>query len=101
MLTPEDVFKTDGHVDRFEDWICRDYGTGEYIRAHHLVKAVLEARLREDVGHGQQSDAVSHDRQPNFSRILHSPMPDNRISTLYEDVLSQVGAIVAQSHSRG
>lgn len=48
ILTPEDVFKTSGHVDKFADWMCKDPVKGEYIRADHLVEAVLEARLLAD-----------------------------------------------------
>lgn len=40
-LTPEDVLKTSGHVDRFADWMCKDHKTGEYLRADHLVENVL------------------------------------------------------------
>lgn len=36
------------HLDKFEDWMCKDQKTGEYIRADHLVENVLEARLRGD-----------------------------------------------------
>lgn len=47
-LTPEDVFKTSGHVDKFSDWMCKDPKTGDYLRADHLVENVLEARLKGD-----------------------------------------------------
>ncbi|CAI4830640.1 ALH_1b_G0056470.mRNA.1.CDS.1 [Saccharomyces cerevisiae] len=29
MLTPYDVLKTSGHVDKFTDWMCRNPKTGE------------------------------------------------------------------------
>lgn len=48
ILTPEDVFKTSGHVDRFADWMCKDPVKGEYLRADHLVEGALEARLKGD-----------------------------------------------------
>ena len=41
ILTHEDVFKTSGHVAKFSDWM----GTGDPIRADHLVRSVLESRL--------------------------------------------------------
>ncbi|KAF1982446.1 glycyl-tRNA synthetase [Aulographum hederae CBS 113979] len=47
-ITPEDVFKTSGHVDKFADWMCKDPVKGEYLRADHLVENVLEARLMGD-----------------------------------------------------
>ena len=46
MLTPHDVLKTSGHVDRFTDWMCKDLKSGEIFRADHLVEEVLEARLK-------------------------------------------------------
>ena len=48
MLTPEEVLKTSGHVDRFSDWMCKDKQTGEIFRADHLVEQVLEDRLKND-----------------------------------------------------
>ena len=40
ILTPEDVFKTSGHVDKFADWMCKDPKKGEFLRADHLVSYV-------------------------------------------------------------
>jgi len=48
MLTPHDVLKTSGHVDKFADWMCKDPKTGEIFRADHLVEEVIEARLKGD-----------------------------------------------------
>ncbi|KAF2805544.1 glycyl-tRNA synthetase [Mytilinidion resinicola] len=48
MLTPEEVFKTSGHVEKFADWMCKDPITGDYLRADHLVESVLEGRLDGD-----------------------------------------------------
>ena len=48
MLTPHDVLKTSGHVEKFADWMCKDPKTGEIFRADHLVEEVLEARLKGD-----------------------------------------------------
>ena len=47
-LTPHEVFKTSGHVDKFADWMCKDPKTGEILRADHLVEEVLESRLKGD-----------------------------------------------------
>ena len=46
MLTPHEVLKTSGHVEKFADWMCKDPKTGEIFRADHLVEEVLEARLK-------------------------------------------------------
>lgn len=48
MLTPHEVLKTSGHVDKFADWMCKDPKTGEIFRADHLVEEVLESRLKDD-----------------------------------------------------
>ena len=56
MLTPHDVLKTSGHVDRFTDWMCKDLKSGEIFRADHLVEEVLEARLKGDkLARGEKS----------------------------------------------
>jgi glycyl-tRNA synthetase len=47
-LTPESVFKTSGHVERFTDDMVKDVKTGDIFRADHLVKQVLKARLEWD-----------------------------------------------------
>lgn len=47
-LTPHDVLKTSGHVDKFSDWMCKDPKNGEIIRADHFVEEVLSARLKGD-----------------------------------------------------
>ncbi|KAJ7123928.1 hypothetical protein C8R46DRAFT_1169568 [Mycena filopes] len=48
IMTPSSVFETSGHVARFADWMVKDTGNGEVLRADHLVKNVLEARLAGD-----------------------------------------------------
>ncbi|EIW75771.1 glycyl-tRNA synthetase [Coniophora puteana RWD-64-598 SS2] len=48
-LTPATVFETSGHVARFADWMVKDSKTGDVLRADHLVKGVLEARLAGDL----------------------------------------------------
>ncbi|KAI3653602.1 hypothetical protein MP228_001549 [Amoeboaphelidium protococcarum] len=48
ILTPHDVLKTSGHVDRFADLMCKDLKTGEIYRVDHLVENELEHRLEHD-----------------------------------------------------
>jgi glycyl-tRNA synthetase len=48
IMTPAPVFETSGHVARFADWMVKDTKTGDVLRADHLVKGVLEARLAGD-----------------------------------------------------
>jgi len=44
-LTPEIVFKTSGHVDKFEDLMVRDLVNNECFRADHLLEEFLEGLL--------------------------------------------------------
>lgn len=48
MLTPYEVLKTSGHVEKFADYMCKDPKTGEILRSDHLIKDVIEARLKSD-----------------------------------------------------
>lgn len=48
MLTPYEVLKTSGHVDRFADFMCKDPSNGEILRTDHLIKDVLKTRLDSD-----------------------------------------------------
>ncbi|KAF7563829.1 hypothetical protein G7046_g338 [Stylonectria norvegica] len=48
VLTPHEVLKTSGHVDKFADWMCKDPKNGDILRADHFVESVLEARLNGD-----------------------------------------------------
>lgn len=42
ILTPHDVLKTSGHVDRFTDYMVKDSVTHDFYRADHLIEAALE-----------------------------------------------------------
>ena len=42
MLTPENVLKASGHVDKFADLMVKDMKNGECFRLDHLIKAHLE-----------------------------------------------------------
>ncbi|KAF7305172.1 Glycyl-tRNA synthetase [Mycena kentingensis (nom. inval.)] len=48
IMTPAPVFEASGHVARFADWMVKDTVNGEVMRADHLVKNVLQARLDGD-----------------------------------------------------
>jgi glycyl-tRNA synthetase len=48
IMTPAPVFEASGHVARFADWMVKDTKTGDVLRADHLVKNVLGARLAGD-----------------------------------------------------
>lgn len=47
ILTPENVLKASGHVDRFADLMVKDLKNGECFRLDHLIKAHLEKLIAE------------------------------------------------------
>lgn len=98
MLTPFDVLKTSGHVDKFSDWMCRDLKTGEIFRADHLVEEVLESRLKgdkearglvEDANSSAQDDADKKKRKKKVKQIRVVKLEDEVIKE-YEGVLAKI-----------
>lgn len=63
MLTPHEVLKTSGHVEKFADWMCKDPKSGEIYRADHLVEEVLESRLKGDKEARGQKVAVDEEKE--------------------------------------
>ncbi|KAJ2448721.1 Glycine--tRNA ligase 1, mitochondrial, partial [Coemansia sp. RSA 2424] len=61
IMTPAEVLKTSGHVDKFADWMCKDTKDGSVIRADHLVEAVLQARLQGGPAAARLEDAVAEE----------------------------------------
>jgi glycyl-tRNA synthetase len=48
ILTPHNVLKTSGHVDRFNDLMIKDGNSGKYHRADHLLEEILDYILNDD-----------------------------------------------------
>ena len=74
MLTPEAVFKTSGHVDKFADFMCKDPKSGEIFRADHIIEQVLEARLNANKNArgqtiGNLDDATVQEYEETLARI--------------------------------
>jgi len=46
MITPHAVLKSSGHVERFCDYVAKDSYNGKIRRADHVIKEVLETRLK-------------------------------------------------------
>merc|ERR1712212_459533 len=46
-LTPENVLKTSGHVEKFADYMVKDVKNGECFRADHLLKAHLQKLMSD------------------------------------------------------
>ncbi|ODV88339.1 hypothetical protein CANCADRAFT_144750 [Tortispora caseinolytica NRRL Y-17796] len=94
MLTPYEVFKTSGHVDKFADWMCRDPATGEIFRADHLVEEVLEARLKGDKlargqDHAEKDTSEEKKRKKKVKEIVAVKLDDS-VAAEYEFVLAQI-----------
>ncbi|CAI7147306.1 CFC_collapsed_G0003100.mRNA.1.CDS.1 [Saccharomyces cerevisiae] len=98
MLTPYEVLKTSGHVDKFSDWMCRDLKTGEIFRADHLVEEVLEARLKgdqearglvEDANAAAKDDAEKKKRKKKVKQIKAVKLDDDVVKE-YEEILAKI-----------
>lgn len=96
MLTPYEVFKTSGHVDRFSDWMCKDLKSGEIFRADHLVEEVLESRLKgdklargENIKDEEEDDENKKKRKKKVKEIKHVKL-DDKVVEEYENVLAQI-----------
>lgn len=94
MLTPYEVLKTSGHVDKFADWMCKDLKTGEIFRADHLVEEVLESRLKGDkAARGQVvEETEDEDKKKRKKKVkeIKSIKLDDEVVHEYETVLNQI-----------
>jgi len=60
-LTPHAVLKTSGHVDKFTDMMVKDAGTGECLRADHLLEDTIDALLdAPEAAQMSAADAEKH-----------------------------------------
>ncbi|KAF2637767.1 glycyl-tRNA synthetase-like protein [Massarina eburnea CBS 473.64] len=93
MLTPYEVLKTSGHVDKFADWMCKDPKTGEIFRADHLVEEVLEARLKGDKeARGQKVEVEEEDPKKKKKKVknITAIKLDDAVVTEYGEVLAKI-----------
>jgi glycyl-tRNA synthetase len=95
MLTPHDVLKTSGHVDKFADWMCKDPRTGEIFRADHLVEEVLEARLKGDLqARGiKVEQQEGDDKKKKKVKDIKAVKLDDVVVREYEETLAKVSAV--------
>lgn len=73
--------------------MCKDCVTGEYIRADHLVKFVLEARLRQNAEARQHCASTDQSRQRTSTRPRESDLLGDYASAQYEYLLGQVSTM--------
>lgn len=93
MLTPHEVLKTSGHVDKFADWMCKDPKTGEIFRADHLVEEVLESRLKGDKEARGQKVEVDEEKEAKKKRKTKDTKAiklDDAVVTEYEEILAKI-----------
>ncbi|ORX97956.1 glycyl-tRNA synthetase-like protein [Clohesyomyces aquaticus] len=93
MLTPYEVLKTSGHVDKFADWMCKDPKSGEIFRADHLVEEVLEARLKGDKeARGQKVEEGVEDPKKKKKKLkaITAVKLEDAVVQEYEEVLAKI-----------
>jgi glycyl-tRNA synthetase len=93
MLTPHEVLKTSGHVDKFADWMCKDPKTGEIFRADHLVEEVLEARLKGNKeARGEKVEAEEDDPKKKKKKVknIAAVKLDDALVQEIEEVLAKI-----------
>ncbi|KAL9051361.1 MAG: hypothetical protein Q9162_006063 [Coniocarpon cinnabarinum] len=99
MLTPHDVLKTSGHVDKFADWMCKDPKNGEILRADHVVEEVLESRLEGDkAARGQK---VEDKAQEEDAKKRKKKVKDTKAVQLADDTVKEYEKILAQIDNYG
>lgn len=94
-ITPAPVFETSGHVARFADWMVKDTKTGDVLRADHLVKNVLEARLagdKEARGAAAQPPKEEDKKKKKRAAKTVAVKLDDAIVKEYETILALVSS---------
>ncbi|OLL26928.1 putative glycine--tRNA ligase [Neolecta irregularis DAH-3] len=90
IITPAEVLKTSGHVERFADWMCKDPASGEIFRADHLIEQVLEARLKGDKEARGESVHESPDDTKKRKAKVKPLKLDNAVKSEYEQILAKI-----------
>lgn len=92
MLTPYQVLKTSGHVDKFADFMCKDPKTGEILRSDHLIKDVIETRLKGDrEARGEKASDEPEDpkKKKKASKVAKTAVKlDDAVVKEYEHLLA-------------
>lgn len=94
-LTPAEVLKTSGHVEKFADWMSKDPASGEIFRADHLVEEVFEARLKghnEAIGKAAVVEEESDDKKKRKKKVKHitAIKLDDALVQEYEETLAKI-----------
>ena len=96
IMTPAPVFETSGHVARFADWMVKDVKTGDVLRADHLVKNVLEARLAGDKeARGLAAAPPTDDKKKKKKAVKTAAVAlSDEVVAEYENILAQVRNLI-------
>ncbi|PKS12965.1 hypothetical protein jhhlp_000306 [Lomentospora prolificans] len=96
VLTPDEVLKTSGHVEKFADWMCKDPKNGEIMRADHFVEDILEARLAGDkqargqkVEEEAEGEADKKKKKKSKGKAEAVKLEDAVVKE-YEEILAQI-----------
>ena len=93
-VTPYEILKTSGHVEKFADWMCKDPKTGEIFRADHLVEEVLEGRLKGDKEARGQKVEVDEEKEAKKKKKkvqeIKAVKLDDAVVQEYEEVLAKI-----------
>lgn len=92
-LTPHEVLKTSGHVDKFSDWMCKDPKNGEIIRADHFVEEILNQRLKGNLeARGQQVEEKEVDPAKKKRKVKETKAIklEDAVVQEYEEILAKV-----------
>ncbi|KAK0722324.1 glycyl-tRNA synthetase-like protein [Lasiosphaeria miniovina] len=93
VLTPHEVLKTSGHVDKFADWMCKDPKNGEILRADHFVEDVLESRLKGDKearGEKIEEKEVDPKKKKKKTKGQEAIKLGDAVVKEYEEILAQI-----------
>ncbi|CAI4219546.1 unnamed protein product [Parascedosporium putredinis] len=77
VLTPDEVLKTSGHVEKFADWMCKDPKNGEIMRADHFVEEEPEA----------EGDKKKKKKSKGKAEVVKL---DDAVVQQYEEILAQI-----------
>jgi len=93
VLTPHEVLKTSGHVDKFADWMCKDPKNGDILRADHFVEDILEMRLKGDKkarGHTVEDEEDPNKKKSRKKGKAEAVKLDDAVVQEYEEILAQI-----------
>lgn len=98
VLTPDEVLKTSGHVEKFADWMCKDPKSGDIFRADHFVEDILEQRLNGDKeargqkvdGEEEAADGADKKKKKKAKGKVESVKLDDAVVKEYESILAQI-----------